>query len=81
MSEPAIHLEPERALTEEEQRLRQVEINKPLVALLDAWLEEPVEDPEAERRQFLEFMRGIDEHRTERKLFTELIERYEQPTK
>jgi hypothetical protein len=81
MFEPALQPEPESPLTDEAHRLRQIESNKPLVALLDAWLEEPVEDPEAERRQFLEFMRGIDEHRTERKLFTELIERYEQPTK
>ena len=68
-------MQPDPPLTEEEQRLRQIEINKPLVALLDAWLEEPVEDADAERREFIEFMRGIDEHRTERKLFTEILEK------
>jgi len=60
-------------MDEETQRLRRIERNKPLVALLDSWLEEELtpEEEEEQRRSFQEFIRGIDEHRTVRKLFTD----------
>ena len=50
---------------EETRRQRQIELNKPLVALLDEWLAEELtpEEEEEERRMFIEFMRGIDENR------------------
>jgi hypothetical protein len=65
----------ERASAAEEERRRQIETNRPLIALLDSWLNEEVEDVEAERQEFIEFMRGIDENRGERKLFTEILEK------
>lgn len=55
--------------SEEERRKRQIELNQPLIALLDSWLAEDEEPTEAERREFEEFMRSIDANRGERKLF------------
>lgn len=76
MSDQALRIDRnDPPLDEEEQRRRQIELNQPLIALLDSWLEEDVEDEEAERKAFIEFMRGIDENRGERKLFTDILEK------
>ena len=53
----------DRDLTEEERRQRQIELNQPIIALLDSWLEGD-EDDEREQRETLEALRrGIDEVR------------------
>jgi hypothetical protein len=63
----------DRSETEEERRRRQIELNRPLIALLDSWLAE-TEDPSPEDVElFKEFMRDIDAHRGERKLFEEYL--------
>jgi hypothetical protein len=61
------------SVTNEERRQRQIELNRPLSALLDSWLQEDDESPEEQRRTLEALMRGIDENRTERNLFTDYI--------
>lgn len=64
--------EPE--LTEEEKRQRQIELNQPLIALLDAWAEDDSESEEEQRAALIQLMRGIDEHRKGgRELFAEYL--------
>ena len=65
---------PEIEQTEEERRLRQIELNQPAIALLDSWLNDPEEPTEQDLEDFCEFMRGIDSHRPHRPLFTDYIE-------
>jgi hypothetical protein len=62
----------DRALTEEEWRQRQIELNQPAIALLKSWLEEDQEDSPDEQRAALEWlMAAIDEDRpSDRKLFS-----------
>jgi hypothetical protein len=55
--------DPESDLTEEERRQRQIELGKPLIALLQSWLEEDDESEEEQDAALEEFMRGIDEAR------------------
>jgi len=62
--------------SEEERRQRQIELNQPLVALLDSWLNDPEEPTEQDLEDFCEFMRGLDSHRPHRPLFTEYIDQY-----
>jgi hypothetical protein len=64
-------IETDEELTEEERRQRQIELNKPVIALLQSWLEGDEED-EREQRETLEALkRGIDELRPPGlKLFT-----------
>ncbi len=50
---------------DEEQRRLQIERNKPLIALLDSWLEDDSESPEEQRVALEELMRGIDVGRAE----------------
>lgn len=58
--------------SEEEQRLRRIERNRPLGQLLDSWLEDDDETPEEQRRALEALMRGIDENRpADAKLFSE----------
>jgi hypothetical protein len=73
MSEQAI--QPDPPLTEEEQRQRQIEINKPLVALLASWLDDDAgESTEVQRAELEELMRGIDENRRGgRQLFSDYL--------
>jgi hypothetical protein len=60
--------------SEEERRQRQIELNKPLIALLDSWLEDDEESPEEQQAALEALMRGIDENRPEgAKLFTEYL--------
>ncbi|HEY7031170.1 MAG TPA: hypothetical protein VH482_07590 [Thermomicrobiales bacterium] len=64
----------EPALTEEEKRQRQIELNQPAIALLDSWLEDDSWDLEEQRRSLIELMRGIDENRKGyRQLFQHLL--------
>jgi hypothetical protein len=61
------------SVTNEERRQRQIELNRPLSALLDSWLQGDDESSEEQRRALEALMRGIDENRTERNLFTDYI--------
>lgn len=56
---------PNSSDSEEEQRRLQIERNKPLIALLDSWLEDDSESPEEQRVALEELMRGIDVGRAE----------------
>jgi hypothetical protein len=70
---PAGSGEPE--LTEEERRQRQIELNQPLIALLDAWAEDDSESEEEQRAALIQLMRGIDENRKAyRQLFQHLLD-------
>ena len=62
--------DPENTETEEERRRRQIELGPAQFDALTAEMEEPTKEDEA---VFLEFMRDIDEHRGERKLFAEYL--------
>jgi hypothetical protein len=66
----------EQELTEEDKRQRQIELNKPLIALLDAWAEDDSESEEEQRAALIQLMRGIDEHRKGyRQLFQHLLDK------
>lgn len=61
MASPAIVLD--LSLTREERRRRQIELNRPVIELLQSWLEDD-EEPEDEQRASLEELKhGIDAHR------------------
>jgi hypothetical protein len=69
---PASSAEP--ALTEEEKRQRQIELNQPAIALLKSWMEDDSESVEEQRAALFELMRGIDENRKGyRQLFQHLL--------
>jgi hypothetical protein len=71
-AQPAEPIEP--ALTEEEKRQRQIELNQPLIALLDAWAEDDSESEEEQRAALIQLMRDIDENRKGgRELFAEYL--------
>ncbi len=57
----------EDGLSEEEARRRRIERNKPLVALIQSWIDEAENATEEERRQAAEdwdeLKRALDEHR------------------
>jgi len=58
--------DPVQALSEEERRQRQIELNQPTIELLRSWLEledEQEDSPEEQREALEELMRGIDENR------------------
>lgn len=57
--------------TEDERRQRQIELNQPLIALLDSWLEEDEEPTTEELHRFHEFMRNIDRHSDEKRRFAQ----------
>jgi hypothetical protein len=50
-------------LTDEERRQRQIELNRPIIALLDSWLEGDEEDEREQRETLKALKRGIDEVR------------------
>lgn len=55
---------------EELERQRQIERNRPVIALLDSWLEDSDESEEDQRAALEWLMRALDEDRpSERKLF------------
>jgi hypothetical protein len=62
----------EADMTEEEVRQRQIELNRPTVALLQSWIEDEQEDSEEEQREALAWlMEAMDEDRpSDRKLFS-----------
>jgi hypothetical protein len=62
----------EADMTEEEVRQRQIELNRPTVALLLSWIEDEQEDSEEEQREALAWlMEAMDEDRpSDRKLFS-----------
>jgi hypothetical protein len=64
--------EHEADLTEEERRQRQIELNRPAIALLRSWIEDEQEDTAEEQRAALSWLMGaIDEDRpADRKLFS-----------
>ena len=65
---------------DEEQRRLQIERNKPLIALLDSWLEDDSESPEEQRVALEELMRGIDVGRAEgTKLFANELRDMKRP--
>ena len=52
-----------RELTEEERRQRQIELNQPLIALLQSWREEDLAAGVDDGEDLEEFMRAIDSNR------------------
>ena len=59
-AEPAVE---DEVLTEEERRQRQIELNQPIIALLDSWAEGDEDDEREQRETFEALKRGIDELR------------------
>lgn len=53
----------DRDLTEEERRQRQIELNQPLIALLQTWREEDLAAEGDDDESLEEFMRAIDANR------------------
>jgi hypothetical protein len=65
-------------LDAEEQRRRQVELNKPVIALLESWLDDESESPGEQRENLIKLMRAIDEDRAGgRLLFRKYLQRLE----
>jgi hypothetical protein len=58
----------------EEQRRRQMEFNRPAIALLQSWLEDESETVEEQREALFTLIRAIDEDRgPDRKLFQHFV--------
>ena len=61
-AEPATSEEREEE-TAEERRRRQIELNQPIIALLESWLEGDDDDEREQRETLALLMQGIDEVR------------------
>jgi hypothetical protein len=73
MSDSAMSTEPKVDI--EEQRRRQMEFNRPAIALLQSWLEDESETVEEQREALFTLIRAIDEDRgPDRKLFQHFVQ-------